>query len=177
MAQVTGVLCQMITRNVDGAGTDGRVFLGLGGREFRLDSKEDDFERGSWREYILGRGPIEPNLPPPQIRVTSPSRNDPRSQLRLDTARLSKTPVYIRFETDGDSPDWNLKSAIVLVYTGEGQFVVAYMPPTGFFDDLWMGDGFGKILYLTEEYWRDPQMILKEGSEIAKQNTDTSKKQ
>ena len=34
MAKITGILCQIITGDVSGAGTDGRVYLGLGGREF-----------------------------------------------------------------------------------------------------------------------------------------------
>lgn len=170
MAQVTGILCQIITGNVSGAGTDGQVFLGLGGREFRLDSSQDDYERGSWREYILGRAPLEPNLPPPQIRVSNGARNDPRQGFPIDTTRLTpRTPVYIRFEPSGNSPDWNLKSAVVLVYTGEGQFVVAYMSPQSF-DNLWMGDRYGKILYLTDEWWLEPQTILTRGREIAARN-------
>lgn len=172
MAQVTGILCQIITGNVSGAGTDGRVYLGLGGREFRLDSSQDDYERSSWREYILGRAPLEPDLPSPQIRVTSPARNDPRQGFPLDTSRLMRTPVYIRFEPSGGSPDWNLRSAVVLVYTGEGQFVVAYMAPQTF-DNLWMGEGFGKILYLTDEWWLEPQPILTRGREIAARNAAT----
>ena len=75
MAQVTGILCQVITGKQSGAGTDGRIFLGLGGREFRLDSSRDDYERGSWREYICGQAPLEPTLPPPQIRVEKNPRN------------------------------------------------------------------------------------------------------
>jgi hypothetical protein len=158
----------MITGNVNNAGTDGRVYLGLGGREFRLDSSQDDYERGSWREYVLGRGPVEPNLPPPQIRVTNPTENDPRNGFPIDTAKLSRTPVYIRFEPEGDSPNWNLKLAIVLVYSGEGQFEVAYFPPSDF-DNLWLGDPYGKILYLTEEWWRDGEFPLRMGREIAAQ--------
>lgn len=74
MAKITGILCQIITGDIDNAGTDGRVFLGLGAREFRLDSDSDDYERDSWREYILGEGPVEPNLPPPQVSFESGGR-------------------------------------------------------------------------------------------------------
>ena len=159
MARVTGILCQVITGNVSGAGTDGRVFLGIGGREFCLDSSEDDYEQGSWREYILGRAPHEPNLPKPQIRVRNPERNDPRSGFVLDTAKLGRSPVYIRFEVEGSSPDWNLSSATVLVYTGQGQFAVAYFAAPGF-DNLWLGHGYGKVLYLTEEWSQDERTIM-----------------
>lgn len=155
MSKVTGILCQILTGNVDNAGTDGRVYLGLGGREFRLDSTADDYERGSWREYILGEGPDEPNLPPPQVRVTNKDYNDPRIGFPLDTVNLSHSPVYIRFEPEGDSPNWNLRFAAALVYAGE--FVVGYVPPTEF-NNMWLGNPMGKILFLTV-WWRDERTL------------------
>jgi hypothetical protein len=151
MARVTGILCQVITGSMDGAGTDGRVYLGLGGREFRMDSRADDYERGSWREYIMGLGPVEPDLPAPQIRVLNGPRNDPREGLPIDRVNLSETPVYIRFEPAGGSPDWNLASVVVLVYAP--LFAVAYAPPDyDNFDNLWLGDKYGKVLYLPEYF-------------------------
>jgi hypothetical protein len=166
MAKMTGILCQIITGDLDNAGTDGNVFLGLGGREFHLDSIEDDYERGSWREYILGQAPDEPNLPPPQIRVRDEEYNDPRSAYPLDTLNLSKSPVYLRFEPVGDSPNWNLAFAAALVYAP--QFVVAFTPPVGF-DNLWLGDPMGKVLYLTDAYWREPKRVLEIGRQVAAQ--------
>jgi hypothetical protein len=151
MAQVTGILCQVITGNVDGAGTDGRVYLGLGAREFRMDSPADDYERRSWREYLIGDPPVEPdpnNAPGQQIRVQNGPRNDPRDVgFPIDSMNLSKSPVYIRFEPSGSSPDWNLAFVAVLVYAP--QFAVAYAPPEPF-HSLWLGDNYGKVLYLPE---------------------------
>lgn len=170
MAKITGILCQIITGNIDNAGTDGRVYLGLGGREFRLDSRADDFERGSWREYILGQGPIEPNLPSPQVRVENRAYNDPRLGFPLDTVNLTRSPVYIRFEPSGSGPNWNLAFAAALVY--DGQFVVGYVPPVDF-DNLWLGDSMGKVLYLTDAWWRDEMPILNLGRQLAaRQNAD-----
>jgi hypothetical protein len=167
MAKITGILCQVITGNVDGAGTDGSVFLGIGGREFRLDSTADDYERKSWREYIMGRGPVEPNLPPPQIRVRNADKNDPRVGFPLDTINLPpRAPVYLRFEPVNGDDNWNLSFAAALVYQGEGQFVAAFMPPVDF-DNLWMGQGMGKVLYLTNEFWLEPQGVLEIGRRIA----------
>ncbi len=140
MSAITGILCQLITGNVSGAGTDGDIYVGIGGREFYIDSSADDFERGSWREYILGRAPLEPNLPSPQVRILNSTNNDPRVGFPLDTIDLAKSPVYVRFEPQGSSPDWNLSWATVLVYRGEGSFVGAWMPPTDF-DNLWLGIG------------------------------------
>ncbi len=161
MAKVTGILCQIVTGNLDGAGTDGRVYLGLGGREFRMDSTADDYERGSLREYIMGQGSVEPNLPPPQVRVLNNERNDPQVGFPLDTINLSRTPVYIRFEPEGSSDNWNISFAAALVFSQQ-MFVVAYTPPIDF-DNLWLGQGTGKILYLTDEFRRGEQTILDVG--------------
>ncbi|HET7035687.1 MAG TPA: hypothetical protein VFI42_08410 [Thermomicrobiaceae bacterium] len=166
MAEITGILCQVITGNVSGAGTDGSIYLGLGGREFHLDSSQDDFERGSWREYILGRAPLEPNLPPPQIRVTDKDHNDPRRDFRLDTVNLNRTPVYIRFEPENNGDNWNLKFAAVLVYSGQGQFVVAFTLPRDF-DNLWLGHSMGKIIYLTNEWWSGAEAVLALGRQVS----------
>jgi hypothetical protein len=165
MANVTGILCQVITGNVSGAGTDGSVYLGLGGREFRMDSTKDDFERGSWREYIMGAAPHEPNLPPPQIRVNNPDKNDPRQGFPLDSANLTRTPVYIRFEPENSDDNWNLKFAAALVY-GEGTFFVAYLVPQ-VFDNLWLGTGSGKVVYLIEEFREGEQTVLDRGRRLA----------
>jgi hypothetical protein len=164
MAKVTGILCQIVTGTVNNAETDGWVYLGLGGREFRLDSTADDYQRGSVREYILGLGPVEPNLPAPQVRVQNPEWNDPRVGFPLDTVNLTRSPVYIRFEPEGSSPNWNLSFAAALVYAG--QFVVGYTPPVDF-DNLWLGDPMGKVLYLTEAHgWRHDQTILDMGRHL-----------
>ena len=166
MAAITGILCQVLTGNFNGAGTDGRVYLGLGGREFRLDSTADDFERGSIREYILGLGPVEPNLPPPQIRVNNAERNDPRVGFPLDTVNLSRSPIYLRFEPEGSNDNWNVSFAAALVFRGTGQFVSAHFVPEEF-DNLWMGAVFGKALFLTNEFSVEPQSILDKGRALA----------
>jgi hypothetical protein len=158
MAQVTGILCQVITGKMDGAGTDGRVYLGIGAREFRMDSSADDYERNSWREYLIGDPPVVPdpnNAPGHQVRVRNGPRNDPRDAgFPIDRANLSKSPVYIRFETSGSSPDWNLAFVAVLVYAP--QFAVAYAPPDpNNFHGLWLGDNYGKVLYLPEFFASD----------------------
>ena len=155
MPQVTGILCQVITGKQSGAGTDGRVYLGLGGREFRLDSSQDDYERGSWREYILGQGPNDPPSPPPEIQVQKSEWNDPREGMVIEVSDVVKLPKYIRFEPKGGDDNWNLAFAAALAYAP--QFAAAYFAPADF-QSLWMGDSSGKILHLTEEYLTEPQM-------------------
>jgi len=156
MAKVTGISCQIITGDVDGAGTDGRVYLGIGGREFRLNSREDDFERGSWRDYILGAGPPERELSAPQLRVRNWESNDPTLRFPVDTDYLRRAPVYVRFEPQHAQDNWNLSFVAALVYADE--FVVGYTPAENF-HDLWLGQSMGKVLYLLNE-WSDEQRLL-----------------
>lgn len=45
MADITSFDITIQTGDVNGAGTDGSVYLGICGREFHLDTSKDDFER------------------------------------------------------------------------------------------------------------------------------------
>jgi hypothetical protein len=119
------------TANVENAGTDGDVYLGICGREFYLDSSADDFERGSNRTYKFGDG----------ANILNKDLNDPRKpQLRSED--LNKFPVYIRFEPSGESPDWNLTFVNVeIAGTGYG---ISF--PRG----LWLGRTAGKTCFLRE---------------------------
>jgi len=47
-----------------------------------------------------------------------------------------------------------------LVYIGSGDFVVAFTPVTGY-QNLWMGQSSGKIVYLTQEF-RDSDQPVRE---------------
>lgn len=172
MAKVTGILCQMITSNIDDAGTDGAVYLGLGGREFLLDSQDNDFQRGSACEYFLGAPPIPgPNDIAGSIRqrrVLEGDKNNPRKGLPLDTDNLDRTPVYIRFEPEGSRTDdhWNLRYAAVLVY--HRRFFIGYLTSDNF-DNLWFGHKTGKILYLTTEFKEAEPKVLAQGRTLAAQ--------
>ena len=78
---------KIVTGNVSGAGTDGEVYLGICGREFRLDTSGDDFKRGANDIFRLGSN----------ANIKNKERNDPRNpQHRTDD--LDKFPVYIRLE-------------------------------------------------------------------------------
>ena len=151
MTKIKGIRCQVLTSPDEDSGTDGDIYLGICGREFHLDSSSDDFERNSWREYILGAPPAGTGGPSSiEAQVRDKDMNDPRIGLPLDTSNLGRSPVYIRFEPqtpDGDH--WKLYFAAALVY--DTKFVTGYTPPEGF-DQLWLGHKAGKIVYLTEEH-------------------------
>jgi hypothetical protein len=165
MARISGILCPVITANVAGAGTDGRVYLGLGGREFRLDSSADDFEKHSWREYVLGAAPNDRDLQPQQVRVKNPERNDPRQGFPLDSDALNSAPVYLRFEPLGAGDDWDLAFVAALVYGG--QFITAYTVPDDF-HNLWLGHAAGKVVYLTTEWRLGERALLDAARQLAR---------
>jgi len=105
--------------------------------------------------------------------VTNKEYNDPQEGLLLATVLLSRTPVYIRFEPSGNSPNWNLNLVSVLVYAP--QFVVGYMPSPDF-DNLWFGDDMGKILFLTTEWWRGEKALREIGEQMAEKIKNASGK-
>ena len=118
-----------------GAGTDGNVYLGICGREFRCDSSEDDFEQDSTRTYIFG------DMPGSFANITSERFNHPsRPPLLPEEADLF--PAYIRLSQGSDR--WLLAGVKVYIDNEtEPHFVDAIRN-----NPLWMGDDCGCIYYL-----------------------------
>jgi hypothetical protein len=115
---VTRIEVRLKTGNVDGAGTDCRVYLGIGGREFNLDIRDvDDRKKNSNNVHALGE----------VGNVFLSAENDPRTPLALTVEDTSRHPVYIRMSDRCGFPagGWNLDYAEVRVNPGLYQ-----MPPT-----------------------------------------------
>ncbi len=83
MTAINSVEVHIVTGSRQRGGTDERVFLGLGGHEFELDSMANDFERGTDRTYVLGHG----------ANISHAGANDPR---RLTLEEIQAAPVYLR---------------------------------------------------------------------------------
>jgi hypothetical protein len=125
MVLVNTIFLRLNTKGIEGAGTDGDVYLGIGGREFSVDSKYesyDDFEPGNVRYYIFGEEPhpLVDYLPEDNdftltTSVLYPEYNDPKQPYPLDTDDMDKFPVYIRFEPEDDDDFWCLEGVIVRV--------------------------------------------------------------
>jgi hypothetical protein len=118
-------------------GTDGDVYLRIGGREFYPDSAADDFQPGSDRTYTLGEG----------ANVKFAAGNDPRSPYQLRRENLDRFPVKIRFVTEQPGgltikvdDSWNIESVTVTVNPGPSQ--VQYQARGGS-DNLTLGRHFG----------------------------------
>lgn len=108
MANVNVLQVDVKTGNSErSSGTDGRVFLGIGGREFCLvKDPKNDFQSGAEDTFILGEGT---NI------GTDPRDNDPRSPYQLVTETISKYPIYVRFEPTRYDDRWEIDEIKVTV--------------------------------------------------------------
>ena len=140
MAAITRITVRIRTGDRAGAGTDGNVFLGIDGREFRIDSNIDDYERNSNPTYVLGE------FTPGERTVNNAARNDPRVDYVLDSDHLNTFHVYVRFDPENESDAWNLESVTVEVSSHAD--LVARYEALGGSNNLWLGQRFGKFCYL-----------------------------
>jgi hypothetical protein len=102
MTKINTIRVDIQTGNASGASSDGDVYLGLGGREFFLDTSADDFQSGSSRGYVLGSG----------SNVLNAAVNDPRKE-NLQVEAVDSLPVYIRFQPQNRDDNWQLQRAVV----------------------------------------------------------------
>ncbi|MDL4818539.1 hypothetical protein [Actinomadura opuntiae] len=135
-------------RTVDApnADTRSRLYLGLAGREFRLqhsdppDGDAGDFQRGATTFFNLGE----------DADVQDADVNDPRRP-QLTHGDLEDFPAYLRLEPDGDEPDWLLEDATVTVNPDRPSQTVYTNPRLYGTDDdhrIWLGTRQGRVLHL-----------------------------
>lgn len=132
------IAVDIVTGFARGAGTAGLVFLGLGGREFRLDIAEhDDFEEGDEVTYEFGA----------DSNVRHPDRNDPRTGCPITFEDVDAFPVYIRLEPRAADDDWHVVSVRVRAAGHDGE-TRRWSALDGSSDALWLGRQSGAILHL-----------------------------
>ncbi|WP_333745060.1 hypothetical protein [Streptomyces ardesiacus] len=141
MAAITKIEAYFYTADVNGAGTDGLVYLGIAGREFLLAADGGGFKRGAKFSYILGK----------DANVLNPDYNDPRKPA-LDTDDLDRYPVYIRLEPEGDNPAWCLER-ITVTANPDSKVPHVFDNPrlvgtSGDSDRIWLYKEGGKQLFL-----------------------------
>lgn len=139
MPQIESIEVNVQTLDVDGAGTDGDLYVGVCGREFHIDTRADDLERGSSRTYTLGDN----------SNVNDPEINDPRMQ-RLLTENVDSLPVYLRFAGEDDDDHWGLQRAVL---TLNSQILpqwdtLSYISQT---DGIWLGHKAGNVVFLIRD--------------------------
>lgn len=139
---VSRIDVRLTTCNRDGAGTDAKVWLGLGGREFDLDNPtKDDRERSDAETYTLGTN----------TNVTNNLYNDPRTPLQLNFIDLTDYPIYIRMSDNGSFPadDWCVEEVEVTAYYGASRVFRRLVRVNSSSDPfVWLAPNKGLILYL-----------------------------
>ena len=137
MASINQISARIKTGNRgETAGTNGRIYLGIGGREFNLNLLGgSDFEAGMDQTFVLGEGA---NSGP------APADNDPRSPHQLVTENLDKYPIYVRFEPRTEDDRWDLDEISVTVNPGSAQIGFSAL---GSGSHIWFGNKSTKIFY------------------------------
>jgi hypothetical protein len=136
MANITRIDAQIKTTGSGGAGTDGDVYLAIGGREFYIDSDSEDFDANGNRTYTFGNG----------ANVKFANTNNPSTPFQLLTEDLNRYPVYLRFHPRDRDDNWNLSEVDVKVNPGPGE--VRFRALAGN-NNLWLGTHSGLYCYLT----------------------------
>lgn len=149
MASISQIVAHIVTADVEHASTGSWIYLGVGGREFSLDTHGIDFSRGADANFRLGE----------ESNVKYPEYNDPRTP-PLSTEDLPHFPVYLRVETAGDGPAWCLEWASVTV-DPDSSHCRRYTHPSlsGSTGErrIWLDTGYGKALYLRPTDDADPR--------------------
>lgn len=153
MAQVTGISWLVGTSNIANASIKGgKVYGGIGGREFCLKTVDFDYDPGTSRRFVLGNTPFKDAPVKPML---DPDWNDPRKLLPVRTEIVNDLHKYIRFAPAPDDDNWNLDFVFVNVYRGDKEFVVSFATPSDL-TGLWLGPRSGMVVHLTTVY-RDEQ--------------------
>lgn len=136
--QVRRIVVDITTSYATGAGTKADVYLGAGGREFRLRVDKSDFDRGGELSYQLGE----------DANVRDPDRNDPRTGLPLTVTDIVSHPVYIRMVPKNERDDWNVENVKVRVLHDIDRRAVRYTALDGPSHNVWLGLQSGTTLHL-----------------------------
>jgi len=133
MANIDKITVVILTGGLFGAGTDGDVYLGICGREFYLDTSNDDFQRNSSREYVLGQG----------ANTLNADKNDPRKPVIL-VEEIDQFPVYIRFNPQSRNDNWNLARVSIFINGSTFNMFDSLLQVEG---GIWMGTQSSLVFY------------------------------
>jgi hypothetical protein len=134
MVAVNRIDVRIMTGDEPGAGSDGKYYFGIGGREFRLDIPgSHDFQRSMDQIFTLGEG----------TNISDAGFNDPRA-MQMQTENLPRYPKYIRFEPANVNDNWHLYNISATVNPGPGQVVFSALGGT---PKIWLGDKMSKVFY------------------------------
>jgi hypothetical protein len=133
---VIGITAVLETADEPEAGTNGAVYLGLGGREFRCDTSSNNFKKGATDTFIFGQF----------ANVLQPDRNDPTLP-QLIVSRVDRFPVYVRFDQRGSNA-WKFRRLTVRLTVVPGPQPPGYTSDIHHPGGLWLGSDTGAIAFL-----------------------------
>jgi hypothetical protein len=145
MTHVGKITATIRTGDVSGADTNGRVYLGIGGREFRLNKPGDQFRRNTQDIFIIGDGE---NIENPDNSNSLPIGGDVNSP-RIEFSDLNLYPRYIRFEPQDNGDKWNMAFAIVVAEQYNGNVPSGNSQTfTDLSGNIWLGTRSGQFIGL-----------------------------
>ncbi|ONK14767.1 hypothetical protein [Streptomyces sp. MP131-18] len=140
MAGIGTIELKLQTAKDSDAGTDGWVYLGIAGREFHVETSDNDFEPGAAYTYVFGEN----------ANVLDPERNDPGAP-RISTDDLDRFPAYIRFEPRNNDDAWCLDEVSVVVNPASElphRFSNPAVIGAAEHRKVWLGQKTGKSIHL-----------------------------
>jgi serine protease len=134
---ITQIKVEIKTGNMNGAGTNGRIYLGIGGREFKLDQPGNQFEKGDSDTFTIGTGSNIENAAVNDL----PTSNNTESPI-ISHLDILIFPKYIRFDPNDSDDNWNVeKVQVEVVDIGR-----TYQGPRD--GNIWLGSRSGLFLGL-----------------------------
>jgi hypothetical protein len=135
--RVQTIRVDLMTGASVGADSDGGVYLGFLGREYRLARADiDDYRRGAYDVYRMGTGG----------NIEYAAQADPRHEM-TPVSLSGLFPTYIRFEPNSSTDTWQMRGAYVVV---NGQTLTPWRDgnlidsPNG----RWLGARYGTVVHL-----------------------------
>jgi hypothetical protein len=158
MTHVDKITVDVKTRDATNAGTNGEVYLGLGGREFRLDQPGDQFKKGDNNHFVIGVGSNVENKSINDLPLIPPANgNSPEINDDIVTG-TNPFPVYVRLDPKDDHDnDWNVESVRVSAFAGGGggggtPRTFVFPKASGIHTEgaIWLGRNSGLTLFLEQ---------------------------
>ena len=138
MVEIKQIIVKIKTGDVSAAGTEGKIYLGIGGREFRVDKPGNQFQRNNLDTFTIGLGSDIEN---PEFNDLPSSANN-----NLPTVRhleIITYPKYIRFSPNNDNDNWNVQHVQVEV----SDIGKTYQGPRD--GNMWLGTRSGLTIGLS----------------------------
>jgi PLAT/LH2 domain len=139
MVEITQINVHVKTGNVNRGGTDGRVYLGIGGREFRLDQPGNQFEQGDSNNFTIGTAS---NIENPDDVNSLPTPNGNMNSPNIEDTDIEFNPKYIRFDPNDSDDNWDVEKVEVEVV----DITRTYRGPHD--GNIWLGSRSGLFLGL-----------------------------